>query len=106
VVFTVYDVQDISLTPLEAPSSTSEGGTLSWSPALAERLSGLASVNFSHVLGGAPANVYGVSVGLTYLTLASWSFSVRYDFICRAAPVHEAGYSQDFLTLGIHKSFD
>jgi uncharacterized protein (PEP-CTERM system associated) len=106
VVLTAYDVQDISFTPLEFPSSTTEGGNVSWSPALSEQLSGLATVNYSHELGGAPADVYGAGVGLTFLTSASWSISIRYDFIWREAPVHGAEYTQDLLTLGVHKSFD
>jgi hypothetical protein len=106
VVLTAYDVQDISLTPLEVPSSTSEGANISWSPPLTEQLTGVATANYSHVLGGAPGDIYGAGVGLNYLATASWSLSLRYDFIWRQSPVRSAGYTQDLLTIGIHKSFD
>jgi hypothetical protein len=106
VVLTVYDVQNISFTPFQTPSSTSEGAAISWSPALTDQVTGLGTINYSHELGGAAADTYGASVGMTYTTLGSWSFNLRYDFVWRDAPVRGTGYTQDLLTFGIHKSFD
>jgi uncharacterized protein (PEP-CTERM system associated) len=106
VVLTAYDVKDISLSPLIAPSFATEGGNLSWSPGISPRLSGFALVGYSHLTGAEKGDDYSVAIGATYLLSESISLVMRYDFIRRQAEPSSGGYIQNAVTLGLHKSFD
>ena len=105
-VLTASDAQYVSLTPLLAASTSSEGGDLSWSPGLSPHLSGFVDIGYAHLTGAQQSNVYSAAVGATYLLSESISIVMRYDYIRRQADPNLSGYIQNAVTLGLHKSFD
>jgi uncharacterized protein (PEP-CTERM system associated) len=106
IVLTIYDVQDISLTPQLAPSSSSEGVNMSWAPGLSPRLSGLALVGYGRQNGATQDSVYNAALGASYLLSESLSLVARYDFVRRNAAPSSEGYLQNAVTIGLHKSFN
>lgn len=106
IVVTLYDVQDNSLTPQFAPSSSSEGANVSWTPGLSPRLSGLALAGYARQNGAVEASVYNAAVGASYRLSDTLSLIMRYDIIRRDAVPSSDGYLQNAVTIGLHKSFD
>jgi uncharacterized protein (PEP-CTERM system associated) len=103
---TTYYVRSDSFTPLLAPSSNSNGANLSWLPALSPRLSGLATIGYSHVSSnGYSTDIYNAAAGATYLLSDSISIVLRYDFIRNETDSGSGSYFQNAVTLGLHKSF-
>jgi hypothetical protein len=102
IALTAYDVQQISLTPLVVPSFAAEGGDLSWSPQLWERLTAFALVGYAHELGGLSGDLYNGAVGANYSISDTLTLDVRYDIIRREGT---GGFLQNAVTLGLHKTF-
>jgi len=106
VALTAYYVRSASFTPLLAPSSDSDGVNLSWLPALSPNLSGLAIVGYAHVSSSAfGSDFYNAAAGATYLLSDSLSLVLRYDFIRNETRLGSGGYTENAVTLGLHKSF-
>jgi uncharacterized protein (PEP-CTERM system associated) len=106
IVLTAYYVQQISLTPLFVPSSSTEGGNLTWSTELSRPLSVLATVGYAHITERQRADLYSGALGATYQLSGTLSLVARYDFIYRRAEPSSGGYLQNAVTIGLHKAFD
>jgi hypothetical protein len=106
VTLTAYNVRQISYTPFFAPSTSSEGANLTWSPTLSERLTGFAIAGYDHGLGFDAGNDYNGALGGTYLLSDTLTLALRYDFIRRVAGAGGNGYLQNAVTIGLHKTID
>ncbi len=106
IVLTVYDVRQISLTPQFSPSSSAEGGNLSWSREFSESLSGSVLLGYAHDTGVEGGDSYNGSVGANYRISDSTGVDLRYDYIRRLAGGGAPGYVQNAITLGLHKYFN
>ncbi len=106
IVLTLYDVEDDSLTPELAPSSSVDGVNLSWSPGLSPQLSGLALLGYSRQRGAFEASDYNAAVGASYRLSDTLSLNLRYDFIRQESAQGLGGYLQNAVTIGLHTSFN
>jgi uncharacterized protein (PEP-CTERM system associated) len=106
IVLTFYDVRDDSLTPQFAPSSSTDGVNLSWTLGLSPQLSGLALLGYARQSGAVETSIYNAALGTSYRLSDTLSLILRYDFIRNDAVPSSAGYLQNAVTIGLHKTFD